>query len=358
MAVLDSFVEVYITRQTAQIDTASFNIPLILSSHSAFPERYRTYSDIEGVAEDFAITDKAYIMANAVFSQQLRPVTLAIGRVQQNYITGVVDTATATTAYKITVNGTDYTYTSDADPTLAEIVNGLKTAVAAEPKIRFTVVDATLGTFKIDLVDQAAVVTATGSTLTPVTATETYPEALNAVEAVYDSWYALVADTHTAANIEALASAIQSREKIYLASSSDAAILDALSTTDVGYVLHNAQYDRTALIYHTKAGIEFPEAAWLWQLQEVPGSNTWALKNLVGISADALSSSNITVLEAKKVNYYRNVAGTNIIMNGCMASGEFIDTLVFLDWVKARLQEAIFFRMINTKKIPLTSLAA
>ena len=85
MAVLDSFVEVYITRQTAQIDTASFNIPLILSSHSAFPERYRTYSDIEGVAEDFAITDKAYIMANAVFSQQLRPVTLAIGRVQQTY---------------------------------------------------------------------------------------------------------------------------------------------------------------------------------------------------------------------------------------------------------------------------------
>ncbi|MNY44809.1 hypothetical protein D3C86_1798680 [compost metagenome] len=37
-----------------------------------------------------------------------------------------------------------------------------------------------------------------------------------------------------------------------------------------------------------------------------------------------------------------------------MASGVPIDETVFIHWITARLEEAVFFRMVNSKKIPFT----
>jgi len=39
---------------------------------------------------------------------------------------------------------------------------------------------------------------------------------------------------------------------------------------------------------------------------------------------------------------------------GTMAGGEFIDVMIFVDWLEARMRESIFFRLVNTKKIPYT----
>jgi hypothetical protein len=37
-----------------------------------------------------------------------------------------------------------------------------------------------------------------------------------------------------------------------------------------------------------------------------------------------------------------------------MAGGEYIDVIIFVDWLEARMRESIFFRLVNTKKIPYT----
>ena len=50
MAAIDSFVEVFITKNTQQIDITSFSIPMILSAHDQFPERARVYNSLTGVA--------------------------------------------------------------------------------------------------------------------------------------------------------------------------------------------------------------------------------------------------------------------------------------------------------------------
>ena len=38
--------------------------------------------------------------------------------------------------------------------------------------------------------------------------------------------------------------------------------------------------------------------------------------------------------------------------------GEWIDVMVFVDWLEARLRERIWFRLANSKKIPFTQAGA
>ena len=41
-----------------------------------------------------------------------------------------------------------------------------------------------------------------------------------------------------------------------------------------------------------------------------------------------------------------------------MFGGEWIDVMVFVDWLEARLRERIWFRLANSKKIPYTQAGA
>jgi len=108
-------------------------------------------------------------------------------------------------------------------------------------------------------------------------------------------------------------------------------------------------------VYSPTALTEWPEAAWIGsQLQEVPGSNTWAFKQGAGITASGLNVSQITFLEGKNVNYFTPIGGVNIFQTGAMVDGTWIDEIIFVDWLRARIQEGIFFRLINRKKIPFT----
>jgi hypothetical protein len=280
MAQIDRIVQVYITRQTAQVSMASFDIPLILVEINTdtiqFPERVRTYTDLSEVADDFGTTHPAYLMAVKLLGGDIRPAQFKIGKVATNS-----------------------------------------------------------------------------------TATETYPVALQAVLEADDTWYALLAANHADAVIEALAEVIQANRKMYFTSTSSAKAIDALETTDIGNVLKAAGYDRTVVMYSATADSDFPEAAWVGtQINEVPGSNSWEYKKLAGVTVSNLRSTNITVLEQKGYNYYIQVKGANITRKGVTAQGEWIDTMIFIDWLHARLQEQIFFRLINRKKIPYTRTGA
>ena len=69
MSELDSIIQVTITRETATVETAAFNIPLILATFTNFSERTRTYTDIDGVTEDFGTETNVYTMATKLFGQ-------------------------------------------------------------------------------------------------------------------------------------------------------------------------------------------------------------------------------------------------------------------------------------------------
>lgn len=187
--------------------------------------------------------------------------------------------------------------------------------------------------------------------------TESYTEALLEVQKENDNFIAVVIDSHEQSDVLAMAGAVQSMDKMFFTSSSDEDIKTS-ATTDIGSTLSDLGYDHTVVIYSSNADTEYPEAAWLYQLLEAPGSNTWAIKRLSGVSVERLSETEVNVLESKNVNYFRTVKGASIIMTGATSDGTWIDEVIFLMWWKARVQEAIFYRMINSRKIPFTSIGA
>jgi hypothetical protein len=118
--------------------------------------------------------------------------------------------------------------------------------------------------------------------------------------------------------------------------------LKALSYLRTGYVWSDDQ-------------AHFPEAAWFGgMLPTTPGKSNWAFKTLPGIlptDQSVLTDTKIAFLEGKNGNYYMTVGGVNITQSGVMSGGEWIDVVVGRDWLKAGLQQDIFFLQVTVPKI-------
>jgi hypothetical protein len=99
----------------------------------------------------------------------------------------------------------------------------------------------------------------------------------------------------------------------------------------------------------------YPAAAWMGKmLPRDPGSATWAYKQLMGISPAQLSSSTIENLRKNNVNYYIGIKDVGVTIDGKVASGEYIDVIVGIDWLHVRLQERLFRLLAVNQKIPYT----
>jgi hypothetical protein len=353
---LDDVVRVVILDGSTAISTASFQIPLILASFTNFSERTRVYTNITQVGSDFASTSNVYLMAQKLFGQTsvlgAPPPSIVVGRRQVDEVTFTPVVADNTT-YTVTLNGTAATFTSGSSATATTIVTGLKAALGTPAGI--TVSGTTTLVLEPTTPGTAWSVTASSNLTQANTApTETWVDALEAVEMENDTWYLLVSETQVAAEQEALSDAIQAREKIYGLSSSDV-VAPTTGTTDIGAKLNAKSAARTFGVYLPTAPTEFPEAAWAGsQLALTPGSNDWDFKRAVGVTVSKLSPTQITNLKNKSWNYYIAKGGVNIFQNGDMFDGKPVDTQVGKDWLKARLQEGIYFRLINSLKIPMT----
>lgn len=284
---ISQVVEVYISRETAQIDTASFDIPLLLvnlpdtidnssGSPVAVPadttNRVRVYTNLKTVGEDFGVDSNAYKMAQKLLGNDIKP---------------------------------------------ARFMIGVKNS------------------------------------------TETYTQGLQACVAYNGDWYALAIDSKVSGDIKEAAAFIQAERRIFGASTGDTDVTDPAIAMDIGSFLKDGGYDRTFLVYHPNATTDHPEVAWIGsQLPEVPGSNNWAFKSGAGVQVSRLSTSQINTLTDKNVNYYTRLGGVNMFRSGCTSKGEWIDTIVLVDWLQARIQEQVFYRFATKKKIPYTAAGA
>ena len=182
--------------------------------------------------------------------------------------------------------------------------------------------------------------------------------ALNAIQLENDAWYAIVMVPAVALErddeIIEIAAWTETAKKIFFAQSDTAGIISGASTTDVAYLLKAAGYDRTALVYRANAKLaEFAEAGWVGEgLPFDPGSSTWSYKTLAGITPDTLTTTAKTATHTKNANTYTLVAGANITEQGKVASGEWIDVIIGIDWLTARLQETVYSALVNNRKIP------
>lgn len=185
---------------------------------------------------------------------------------------------------------------------------------------------------------------------------------LNNIFAQNNDAYGIVLTGLPDADILAAAAAVEGMKKLLIASSGSDDIAQS-GTSDLASKLKAAAYSRTGLCF-TKANQNgVLEAAWMGsQLPQTPGSNNWAYKTLPGVSVDSLTANQQTILygvpvagvQGKNVNVYESFGGANITFPGMAASGRYFDLTIGVDWLQAKLQEAIYSQLVNSPKIPYT----
>jgi len=261
-------------------------------------------------------------------------------------------------AFTVTLNGVAFTFVA-AGNTVTQIKDGLVALINAgsEP-----VTAASSGASTFTLTADVAGTSFT-STLTVnmsqvfTTANHGIIEDLQEIVALPggNDWYSLSIETRTQGDILNAASYIETQRKIFGVASNEGGIKTG-STTDIASKLEALSYSRS-FVFFSEDQANYPEAAVFGVINPLdPGSYTAKFKTLVGIVADDLNDSELAFIKGKSANYYTKVAGVDIFQEGTVAVGEYIDTIIFVDWLQAQIEEGIFADLINNPKIPFTDI--
>jgi len=358
---LSDIVNVSITRQTAAVSRLGFGTLLVVGAHKRFTERIKFYSTLTAMAEDFEATDAEYVAATDWFGQNPTPTRIAVGRRKIDDPVGVaVSDVQNDTDYDIYINGTKFSFTSDATATAIEIAAGLVAAVnaGAEP---VTATDDTDGTFTLsaDVADTAyTLLIDTKCTQEAFTITETIGDTMDAIVKASDDFYGIVLTDRTQATVELMAAWVEAKIKIFGTASADADIpdtTDAADATTIAATLKAASYARSFVFYSASAATEYIDAALLGKiLTQDPGSYTAKFKTLASVTVDTLTDTQVTNILAKNANCYTEVGGVNITQNGTVSEPEYIDVIVFVDWLQSDMTSNIYSKLVNLPKVPFT----
>lgn len=364
MPSLRDIVNLTITRQTSAVSKAGFGTAMVLGTHKRFNELLKYYSTSNSMLiandGDFISTDAEYIAALPMFSQENAVTRVAVGRRRMDdTVVVTVDMAEDNTDYTCTINGIDFTITSDSDATEIEIGGLLVTEInlGSEPVTASDNVD---GTY--DLVADVALVPYTLQVDTnqsyPLDADDTVPNDLTAISNSDNNWYGLMGTTRTQADQEAMALWTESNKKVCVLGSAEADIVDTTDggdTVTLAAVLKAASYDRSMVAYSGSAGTQYPESALFGViLPKNPGSYTAMFKTLATITVDELTDTQLTNGTDKNAMVYTPIGGINMTQEGKVASGEYLDVIIFIDWLEAEIITNVFGNFVNQDKIAFT----
>lgn len=363
---LDSIVKVNIDRQTKLPSQKGFGVPAIISPDAAaFSQLVTTFNADTALEELIGLgvttASQLYKLVSKMVSQNPKVEKLKV--IKQTGLVAQVSkvqilTVASETAYVITLDGVDYTYTSDIDATQAEILAGLIALINP-----LTQVNAVAN--GLDALDITSTTPGQGFSLTvtvnlaatSVTANNGPVEDLMAAREEDDDWYFLLSTVHTAFQTKLIAGYIETVIKVFGAQTDEADSKNlpfGTDTTSLLKFLNSKLYDRTFPMWvGDLADYKLAAIVGLMAPKD-PGSATWKFKEPNAVSADKLTSSEKKNIQDKKGNVLTTVAGFNIFEEGVMASGEFIDIIVGTDFLQARIQENVFGLLVTEDKVPFT----
>ena len=370
----ESIVQVNITRDTVGVEQSGFGVPLILACNAPvdFSERVRSYESLAGFEEDFATITPEYLQAQAVFSQNPRPSLVKVGRLAnkptQRYKVAV-QTVLNSTVYKVKVNDLTAEFTSDANATNDEIVAGLVSSVNA---LAVTVTASAVGSGgsqqlqllgdsagSFDSVDVRQV--NDNQNLLTILQDHADPGLAADLAAISDAdpvWFFPLFAWNSFACIDAISDFCEANEKLFVCQSTDTNIITLADGSDSVSIAKQLKTDakaRTGLIYHneTKA---FADAALVGRCAPLtPGSETWHLKTLAGVSAVVLTGTHKVNAAAKNASVYLALGGSNVTLDGKVGSGEFLDVTRLLSAIQATISSRVFNALRAGDKVPFTS---
>lgn len=364
-------VTVNVIAQDATVTQQGFGTALIVAYHEAWvgPE-VRTYQDPLAMLDDgFAVTGPSavpYLMAAALKAQQPSVTEFKVAR----RATG----ATVIKGLTFVAQGTGYVHTvtlRDSSTGLTDEISYTEVALDTDQDVADGIL-AAAGALTTDVAASAggaAEVLFTSTTpgnvlgLTFGKSATVDDQTTNAAGIATDlanvivednDWYGLLTDATGALELADVAGFAETNKKLHIASSSDSAILDPGSTTDIAYTSQAAARNYTAILF-SENDLEFAGAAWMgWGLPVVPGAQTWKFATLAGVTFSPLTSTQRNAALTKDANVYVRDGGLNITDAGTLASGRFIDLQRTIDKLRARIAESVFGTLARPRKVPFT----
>lgn len=346
---IDKVIDVTLTYGSAVIETARFDIPLIVAAHNSTANTVEVFTSPDAMQQaGFATDSPAYKMASLMFQGVGAPGQVIVGKREiSNYSLGI--TALADTTYTVTLKrgptSKMFSFTSDSSPTVAEIASGLQALILGDSVwgSRITASTNSTGLVLTPVQGSFVDVSAGANIATVRTATSNILDDLAEIADENDTWFWLVSDSHLDADVMALAGYVQANDKIYWFSSQDPDVVEA----EDGNILSQvslAGYSNTGFaMWRTDADTVFPEAAIPGAMAAAqPGTTTLHGKTLIGVTVQKLSTTQETNIVAQNGNIYRREYGANFYRDGRMVDGGFCDTTHHALWMKARVRESLY----------------
>jgi hypothetical protein len=395
--------------------TPTFSRGLIVGKSTRLPtsDRLRLYDDMIGVAADFQASDEEYKAATVWFSQSPKPGagSLMIGRriltASAGTLTSVGASATLSDYTSITNGGFDLTIDGTLEQltglnfSTATTVGGattsvrsiLQTALDAAATGATCTYDAVSGELTIvspttgaaSIVGYAVAPTGSG---TPVDISATpfgftaaagaskvlglaaevdggtpgagITATLTALRSLDTSWYGfhLTADAVAADQKGAMAFA-ESSELAFYCTESSVVAYDSGGTADLGYYSKSNAYSHTAVQWsdtNPYAAVSLMARALIVNYSQPNSTITLVFKQQPGVVAVNLTTSQYAALDAKRYNYLATCSnGFVMIFNGITGSGQKIDEVMNLDWLRSTAQANVFTAIATAPtKIPQT----
>lgn len=370
MAGLDDIINLSITIESSSIARAGFGTPLVLDYNTRYSDSLvKTYTKPSAmVADGFATSDPAYVAANAMMSQNPRPRSVKIGRrstgsAQRFNMTPLTGTA-RTYGFDVAITGGAAQAVSVAAlsaDSATTVVNALTAAIAALSGYAGAGLTASNASGVLRILGPATgpkfvlsgVDLSQWSLVEDDTQDAGIETDLDAIELEDSDWYGFISTSKGTDELDACADWVAARRKFFIGGTQNSDI-PASGSADIGSLLKAASQVRTALFCND--GIhDQADAAFLGRwLPYTPGSETMKFKSLVGVTPTAWTDSQLGYLRSKNVNHYISVAGTSIIAEGKTCEGNFMDTIRFVDWLYANIQEEVFGMLNREKKVPFT----
>lgn len=378
----------------------NFNSCLILGTSTVIDvvERIREYSSITEVATDFGTSAQEYLAALLWFEQSPSPTSILIGRwanaaTAGKLIGGAVSAtnqliatwnAVTTGSVKFTIDGgseesltgLNFSAAANLNAVAAIIDTALTgaTVVYNSTYTRFEITSATTGVSSIVTFATAGASgtdisimlamrsTSSGAYQANGIAAESALAAVTIFENLFSSqWYGLVIPSAVDADHLLVAAFIEASTTLhfYGVTTQAAGVLSSASTSDIAYLLQQLAYNSTAVQYSSTNPYAVMSLLGRILTTNWAGNNTaitLMYKQEPGITAENLTTTQIGVVNTKNCNVfvaYNN--NTAIIEQGKCSSGQFIDTVIGVDWLSAEIQSNLYTLLYgSTTKIPQT----
>jgi len=400
---ISNLINVAVNLAITPTQTPNFNSMLILGTGTAIDTvtRIRAYSSLAAVSLDFSTTSDEYLAASLWFGQQPQPTSITLGRwcktaAAGQLVGGAIAAANqAVSVWNVITNGS---FTITVDNGTLQNVTGLNFSAASNMNGVASIINTALGLLSpaasvvwnatysqfiitsattgpnskisyggstgsgTDISTLAGFTLASGAIKADGVAAESALAAVTLIDNAFSSqFYGLVVPAANSSDHQAVAAYIEgaTTPHIYGVTSADANTLNSSDSASIAFLLKQAGYNKTMVQYSSTNAYAVVSAMarilttnWL----NTASAITLFYKQEPGVAAETLTQSQLNIVTSKNANVftaYNN--GTSILQNGVCCSGQFVDTIIGVDWLKSQIQTSIFNVLFSsTTKVPNT----